>query len=265
MPRQKRKLSVTGIYHVIIRGNQKSKIFLKDIDKKKLLYILMAKKKVSNFSIYAYCIMNNHVHMLLNQHKEDISTIMKRINISYAVYYNKQYEKIGHVFQDRFKSKVVDNEPYLYTVFAYILNNPVKAGIVKNYHDYKWSSAKAYFDKNDNITDVDFILNSMCPDRVKARKMLNSFINRKETDESEIIDINNERQSRAELKSISDIKKFIIQFMLDNNINEQTILNKDNILKRNELIRRLKKKTNLSVRDIADLLAVGRGIVQRVN
>jgi REP element-mobilizing transposase RayT len=84
--------------------------------------------------------MDNHVHLLINEGDDEIGKIMKRINISYSYYFNKKYGRIGHLFQDRFKSEGIDSDAYLLSVVRYIHNNPVKAGLVKNIEEYKWSS-----------------------------------------------------------------------------------------------------------------------------
>lgn len=90
MPRQMRKLSESKIYHVMIRGNEKKDIFLDDEDREEFLRIISKKNKEKNWYIYAYCLMNNHVHLLINEGLDTIARIMQRVNISYAFYFNKK-------------------------------------------------------------------------------------------------------------------------------------------------------------------------------
>jgi len=104
MPRQKRLLSPTHIYHVMVRGNSGRDIFLDDEDRKRLLRIIETKKKEEGFILFAYCLMNNHFHLLLKENRDNISQIMKKINTTYALYFNKKYQLSGHLFQNRFRS-----------------------------------------------------------------------------------------------------------------------------------------------------------------
>jgi len=138
---QKRKLSSTNIYHVICRGNNRNIIFQDDQDNMVYIYILKEVNKKHNFLICAYCLMKNHVHLLLDMKNESISTVMKKINHRYAVYYKYKYHTIGRLYQSRFRSECIENDEYFSTVFEYIHNNPVKAEFVKSQEYYKWSSA----------------------------------------------------------------------------------------------------------------------------
>ncbi len=96
------------------------------------------------FHLHAYCLMDNHLHLLLNEGSEDISTSMKRITVSYVSYFNKKYKRVGHLFQDRYKSEVIDQESYLLGLSRYIHLNPVQAGMVDDASDYPWSSYHNY-------------------------------------------------------------------------------------------------------------------------
>lgn len=100
------------------------------------MWLYIGKKK-SKYEMYAWCLMNNHVHLLLKEGIEPISTTMKRIGVSFVWYYNGKYNTNGHLFQDRFKSEKVESDQYLLTVIRYIHQNPVKAGIVKSVDEWK--------------------------------------------------------------------------------------------------------------------------------
>jgi len=158
MPRSMRKRSETGIYHVMIRGINQQVIFNDEEDSEKFLEVLKECKAISEYEIYAYCLMNNHVHILLKEGKEELGQIFKRIGVRYVYWYNWKYYRRGHLFQDRFKSEPVEDEEYLLTVLRYIHQNPLKAGIVKDIGEYKYSSYNEYI-KNDtnNLVDKDFI------------------------------------------------------------------------------------------------------------
>lgn len=145
MPRQARVRSETGIYHAMVRGNNKSVIFWCEEDYRKFIQIIYLVKEISGFDLFAYCLMDNHAHLLLKEtDKVDVSDIMKRINIRYAMWHNYKYSRIGHFFQGRFKSEPVNDEAYYANVLRYIHQNPLKAGKCVDILDYEWSSYKKY-------------------------------------------------------------------------------------------------------------------------
>lgn len=104
MPRQARKKCESGIYHVMIRGINRQDIFEDDEDTQKFLELLMHYKAVCGYQIYAYCLMENHVHIVMREGEEEIGSVFKRIGAAYVYYYNLKYRRKGHLFQDRFKS-----------------------------------------------------------------------------------------------------------------------------------------------------------------
>ncbi|GAE47324.1 transposase [Mesobacillus boroniphilus] len=128
MARKARVKSSSGIYHVMFRGVNRQDIFHDDDDRRRFLEILKKYKKKMGLQVYAWCLMSNHIHVLLKEGEESISATMKRVGVSYAVYYNWKYRTSGHVFQNRFNSEIVENDAYFLTVVRYIHQNPVKAG-----------------------------------------------------------------------------------------------------------------------------------------
>ena len=153
MGRKPREKSGTGIYHVMLRGVNRQDIFEDEEDYavfKKQLYRVVFYKDESGrpqpprCAIYAYCLMTNHVHLLVRETIEDLSTVIKRITVGYALYYNSKYQHVGHLFQNRFRSEVVNDEGYFLTLLRYIHQNPVAAAITKTVADYKWSSWGEY-------------------------------------------------------------------------------------------------------------------------
>ena len=154
MPRTARIKSKTGIYHVMLRGIGKQNIFEDDLDKQKFVALLAEVKQKSQFSLYAYCLMNNHVHLLLKVGKDPLEIIIKRLASNYVYWYNTRYERVGHLFQDRFKSEPVEDDVYLKTVIRYIHYNPVKGGFTKDLN-YPYSSFAAYeADAAGGLTDT---------------------------------------------------------------------------------------------------------------
>lgn len=156
MPRRARKLSDTKIYHIVFRGINKQNIFIDEEDYKKLLNKLAYLKKEMSFEIYAYCLMSNHAHILIKEKNwGDISLILKRLLISYALYFNNKYQRIGKLINDRYLSIPVKNDAYILNLVRYIHQNPEKIGLSIN---YKWSSFKDYFNTNNRLLDNYFIL-----------------------------------------------------------------------------------------------------------
>lgn len=155
MPRHARQKSESGIYHIMLRGINRQVIFEDEEDNLKFLETLKNYKAISEYKIFAYCLMSNHVHLLLKVEKEDIDLIIKRIASSYVYWYNWKYKRNGHLFQDRFKSEPVEDDAYFLTVVRYIHQNPIKAGLCKNIDGYKFSSYNEYV-KNPIMVDTDF-------------------------------------------------------------------------------------------------------------
>lgn len=155
MPRQARKRSESGIYHIMLRGINRQDIFIDEQDKEKFLKTLKHYKDISGYKVFAYCLMSNHVHLLIKTEKENLDLILKRIAGSYVYWYNWKYKRIGHLFQDRFKSEPVDSDEYFLTVLRYIHQNPVKAGFCEHISDYQYSSYNHYL-KNSTFIDCDF-------------------------------------------------------------------------------------------------------------
>lgn len=149
MPRVRRALSSTGIYHIIVRGINKQNIFVENGDNERFIDTLAGYQKEIEYEIYAYCLMGNHVHLLMKEGNEEIGNTMRRIGISYAYWYNWQYNRIGHLFQDRFKSEPVEET-------------------------YKWSSYKEYI-KQAKIVKSNFVLAMFATERDKARARFRSF------------------------------------------------------------------------------------------
>lgn len=157
MPRQARKKSKSGIYHIMLRGINRQQIFEDPYDFEKFLAILTEYKQICGYSVYAYCLMGNHIHLLLKEGTESLEQVFKRVCGKFVYWYNAKYQRTGHLFQDRFKSEPVDTQEYLQTVIRYIHQNPVKAGLCRRVSDYAYSSYAEYLG-NSALVDADDIL-----------------------------------------------------------------------------------------------------------
>lgn len=146
MPRIARILPEEGVFHVLTRGNNRQDTFHCPEDYQSYLEILKQVQRKHPFKIYHYCLMSNHVHLLLETISgSSLSVIMKKINLGYALYYKKRYRHVGHFWQDRFKSLLIEKDEYLLACAAYIELNPVKAGMVITPQEYGYSSYRFYF------------------------------------------------------------------------------------------------------------------------
>lgn len=133
-----------SIHHITCRGNRRSDLFKVEEDYIIFLAIIKEVKDKLPFNLYSYCLMTNHVHLQVKTLDDSISQIMKKINQTYAQYFNKTYNYIGHLFQDRYHSEIIENDEQLLSTSRYIHLNPVRAKMVKSPEEYPWSSYKIY-------------------------------------------------------------------------------------------------------------------------
>ena len=148
MARISRKNLDTMYYHIMVQGIGKEFIFNDNYLKDRYKKLLYKKSKINDVNIIAYCIMDNHVHILARAEKnEQISKMMLQINSSYGKYYNRMKNRVGYVFRDRYRAEPIFNNTHLQNCIRYIHENPVKAGIVKRCDDYLYSSFNEYKNK----------------------------------------------------------------------------------------------------------------------
>jgi len=140
MPRKPR-IEAIGYHHIINRGVARGDIFLKDADNKKFLEILEEAKVRYHFIVHSFCLMRNHYHLLIETKDENLSLLARQINSKYAQYFNREYNRVGPLWQGRFKNSFVYDNSYLAILFKYIEQNPVKAKIVSGVGKYRWSSS----------------------------------------------------------------------------------------------------------------------------
>lgn len=158
MPRKARKKSSMNIYHVILRGINHQIIFEDKHDHVQFISIMKHYKKLCGFKLYAYCLMDNHVHLLIEDADIPLDEIMKKIEVKFVRWYNRKYDRTGNLFQERYKSEPVNNTRYFQTVFRYIHQNPLHAGLERVPGVYPWSSYEAYVVTDDSFIDVDRVL-----------------------------------------------------------------------------------------------------------
>jgi putative transposase len=166
-----------AFYHVITRGNQRQRIFKGDDDFQKYISLLAFYKERYKYSLYAYVLMSNHVHLLIETRPIPLSKILQGINQSYTMYYNRKYKTVGHLFQGRYKAILCDKDAYLLSLVKYIHLNPVRAKIAKAAGEYRWSSYGSYDKQQRNdIVDTDQVLRMFSEDKSGARKLYRAYI-----------------------------------------------------------------------------------------
>jgi len=164
MPRAPRVHVSDGIYHVVIRGDNREPVFVDDFDRQEYLRLLHSSKAKLEFLLYAYALMTNHIHLLLSPgERTTISSIMHVLSLTYTKYFNRRYDRVGHLYQGRFHSTLVDSEHYLLEVLRYIHLNPMEAGMVHHPRDYPWTSYHSYLGPQENqqpprLVDTAFML-----------------------------------------------------------------------------------------------------------
>jgi REP element-mobilizing transposase RayT len=257
MSRQPRVRSETGLYHITFRGINKQNIFEEDKDYHKLMELLFKIKKELEFKIYAYTFMPNHVHLLFQEKETRDSTVaMHKLLTSYAGWYNKKYARSDSLFGDRFASKPVEEEKHLFSLVRYIHQNPIRAGIVSNIKDYRWSSFQDYLCGNEwptVLTDTSFLLSYLSTDKAEA---IQDFIKLHHEMVTENYEIGSRRRITAE-----EIRTKIMTILNGKEPHTIASLPKH---ERNSILRRLRYKEGFSIRQIERATGISRGIISRI-
>lgn len=254
MPRVARKISNTKVYHIILRGNDRQDIFYDEQDYKKFLKTMKMTKEKYQYKIYAYCLMTNHVHLVIYDKNNQISKIMQSIAISYSSYFSKKYDKEGHLFQNRFLSKNVETKEYMCRLCRYIHQNPVKSRI-STIEQYKWSSYLEFI-YGEKIINREWILPMFGQTQKEAienfiifhsyeKKTINEEV------EYEIIDKLTDEQAKKKIQEVLNIK----------DVREIRTYNKK---VRDEKIYQLKNIRGTSKAQLSRILGVNRKVIERV-
>jgi putative transposase len=167
-----------AFYHVITRGNQRQKIFKDPADYQKYLQFLTIYKNRYKFFLYAYVLMGNHVHLLIETQETPLSKILQGLNQRYTLYYNYRYHTIGHLFQGRYKAILCEKEAYLLALLRYIHRNPLRAKVIDRLDRYPWSSHHAYTGKSNSLSlvDTDPVLRMFSESKHRAKRLYREFM-----------------------------------------------------------------------------------------
>lgn len=171
-----------AIYHITVRGNAYQKIFLDKHDYLLFLETLVEVKEYCGWEIFAYSLMPNHFHLLLKTPEPNLSIGMRELNGNYTLRFNARHKRVGHLFQGRYKSIIVDGDNYLYELIRYIVLNPVKAKLVKDPKNWPWSSHREMMSqkKNNIIIKKAKVLSFFGSDKREAKKEYLTYINEKQ-------------------------------------------------------------------------------------
>ena len=252
MPRNSRKNFPGLFHHIMSQGINKEYIFDDDNLKRKYINIINEKLQENNVNIISYCIMDNHAHLLIYTDKiEELSKIMSRVNTSYGIFYNKHRMRVGYVFRNRYYTQEISDKNHLFNALAYIHKNPVKAGMVKNEIQYKYSSYKNYIHKNVDIEKIKLIFDT--EDYLKQFK----FIHKNFSPEN-IIDIKDEQE-----KSEEKMKKIIVKFCNENNLKLDYIKKNNYLLLL--LINEIKDNCDVTNKVITEYLKIGKNRISNIS
>ena len=166
-----------AFFHIIARGNNRQDIFHDNEDRHKYLNRLAFYFGEGGVILYCFCLMTNHIHLLLEMGERPISRVLQRLHTWYVRYHNQKYERVGHLFQGRYKAVLCDKDAYLLELVRYIHLNPVRAGIVKDPGEYSWSSHSVYLGlANFPFLNTEFVLSQFANNMLYARKLYEDFV-----------------------------------------------------------------------------------------
>ena len=253
MSRKPRLLSKTGMYHVIVKGIGRQNLFEERADYEKFRSILERVKQEMGFSIYAYCLMTNHVHLFIKEKSRgDLSRIMAKTLGTYATWFNIKYIRSGPLFNNRYMSAPVEDEKYYMSLIRYIHQNPLKARLVGRVGQYSYSSYRDYIDGDSSFTDIDFFLDMLSDNRKVA---IESFAEFNSSDEEESFEIT------ASSKDSSSVRR-IIKSALD--IEDPALIKGFDTELRNAVVKKLVEELGISKSALERETGISRGTIIRI-
>jgi REP element-mobilizing transposase RayT len=249
MVRIARKQSQTGVYHVMLRGINRQIIFEEEEDFEKFLEILSVCKLMIPSRIFGYCLMGNHAHVIISCKDRPLGDYLKRVGIRYASWFNRKYGRIGHLFQDRYRSEPIVDDRQLLAAIRYIHQNPVMSGLCRYAKDYPHSSYQCYIGDS-GIVDTELVLGMLSEDVDWQKQAFAAFMLTAEG--TVFIDDTSVRLTDRE--GIGIIKDIIDA----ESVSQFQELSRD---KRDEALRQMRKR-GLSIRQIARLTGIPFGVVR---
>lgn len=250
MPRLARKYLESSFIHIIVQGINKEYIFQNDSFKEAYLNILKKNISGTDIKVIAYCVMDNHMHLLIYyENISSVSKIMQKTNGAYAKLYNKTKNRVGYVFRNRYYTQMILTERQLYNCIVYIHRNPLKVNIANKFHEYKYSSYKEYIGKRIFVSD-------------ESIKLV--FGGTK--DFFDIFTVIHQREDIEDIKEVveefQDEKVIIEEFLKEKEKNISEI--KENKVLLAELLFRLKYKGGLSLRAMEKILKISKSYLATI-
>jgi putative transposase len=183
-----------GLYHITARGNARMDIFLNDTHRGRFLEILSRTCERHNGLCHAYCLVGNHYHLLVETIDPTLWKGMKYLNGTYSQYFNRSIHRVGHVFQGRYKSVIVDKDSYLLELSRYLALNPVRAGMVSHLEDWKWSSYRGAIglEVAHPCVDSRWLLGLFGKSRAVAQRRYKAFVAKEGSDSSPLENVKNQ-------------------------------------------------------------------------
>ena len=249
MARISRQNLSSSYFHVMVQGINKEYIFSTKEMKEKYKKLLKDNIQKSNVKLLSYCIMSNHAHMLMYvQNSQEVSKLMQKINTSFAKFYNRKNNRVGFVFRDRFSVQQILNQQHLYNCLAYIHNNPVKAGIVKNPQDYEYSSYREWVSQKE-------IIDEMSNELIfgEDKNNINEFYK---------IHLNNHISDIEDIVENVDYRQIIAKYEKNKRNTIENIIKNQYILQ--DIVLELKNEANLSIRQISSILKINRPKITKI-
>ena len=254
MPRKPRKLSSTGIYHIILRSVNQHIIFEDDSDYHKFLYILSDCKMKYSIEIYAYCLMNNHIHILMKSSSEKLSSFFQSLGSKFVRWYNNKYLRSGHLFQERFHSTAIETDHAFLAALVYIHNNPIKASMCRYPSEYYWSSCSTYYGRKNSLVDLAYPISI-----AGSKDSLLAFFSRESDNSNDNLFANDHRQSKHFLTDDKALEIFKSITRLSSTSETANICK----VERNSYIRVL-RKVGLTIKQVARLMDTSETTVKRL-
>ncbi|MCL5260587.1 MAG: transposase [Gammaproteobacteria bacterium] len=268
-----------AIYHITSRGNASGLIFIEDNDRKLFLDIMADVIKRYNWICHSYCLMSNHYHLLIETVEANLSSGMRQLNGVYTMWFNKIHNRVGHIFQGRYKSIIIDRENYLLTVCRYVVLNPVRAKMVDRPENYIWSSycAIAGLKKSPDFLTIGWILKHFEDQPASARVKYSEFVyagmngvSPWDSLRGQII-LGKEKFCQTiekmigEKVNIPEISRAQRHFIIPPTAEQLTIAKKiSSLQKRNEIIHGLHYKNGMAINKIAKLYSLHTSTISRI-
>lgn len=261
MPRQARRRSHSNIYHCMLRGINKQDIFFEEKDYLEFQDIIRKTKKKFLYQIYSYVLMPNHIHLEIKDENHKLSQIIHSLGTSYANYFNKKYRRVGHLFENRFKSRNVEDTYYIFNLVRYIHQNPLKAGM-SSMEEYKWSSYPEYFNNNkieekDRLVDTEEVLKIFLLETKNKKEEFMKFNKRGLEFQNSTELLEYEMKNRL---TDEEVVYFIKKELGIHNIQE---IQRYNMNYRNNIIQRVRNIKGVTQQQIARVLGINIRTVQR--